>query len=68
MLRQEANALDLTVEELQAVKSSAADSVEAESRGIELWELRMRQRGCSEEAIQEGRAEISQKIKDILHL
>jgi hypothetical protein len=67
-LRREADALGLTIEELQALKRDAADLAEAECRGMELWELRMRQRGYSEEAIEKRRAEITEKIRKILCL
>ena len=46
-MMQEADALGLTVEELEALKKNAADLEEAVRRGMELWELRMRQRGYS---------------------
>jgi hypothetical protein len=67
-LKQQADALLLTVEDLENIRKNAADSKEAERRGIELWELRMRQRGESEESIEKKRAEWNQKIKKILQI
>ena len=67
-MMQEADALGLTVEDLKHLKKDAADLEEVERSGIELCELRMRQRGCSEESIEKKKVEMNQKIKEILQL
>jgi predicted secreted protein len=55
--RQVADALMMTVDELEEIDRDRSDDREAKILGIEVWELRMRREGASASAIEAKRTE-----------
>jgi hypothetical protein len=62
----EADALMMTVEELEQIDRDRSDVREAKMRGIEVWELRMRREGASDSAIETKRKELRCQVADAL--
>lgn len=66
--RQTANALMMTVDELEEIDRYRSDEREATSHGIEVWELRMRRDGALDSAIEAKRAERRRQIDEAIGL
>jgi hypothetical protein len=64
--QQEAEALGISLEELLEIEQNRKDQSEAESRGVEAWELRMRREGATEAEIAARRERLRQATRDII--
>lgn len=66
--QQMADLLDVTLEDYRTWERDEADKKEARDKGMDVWELRMRRDGASEDAIQKikdaAQAEIDAIVND----
>lgn len=64
----EADAVEMTVAELEELDANLADERLAAVYGIEVWELRMRREGAKDSAIEAYREELRKSIEKALEL
>lgn len=64
--QEEADAIDVSLEDLLDVEQNRKDQAMADLLGIEAWEVRMRRMGATDSEIGVHREKLRQEIKNII--